>query len=116
MYELPGGNCEETDTTIFDTVAREAMEETGLVMRTVLCEFEEFEYTTKRGPARQLNFLIDVEQPTASDYRNGELTPILSPNEHQAYLWVKAADSLEELPMSEGMKIVLQNAFKAMVA
>ena len=107
MYELPGGNWEETDDTILDTVAREAKEETGLVMSAVLCEFEEFEYTTKRGPARQLNFLVEVQQSQS------EPTPALSPSEHQNYLWAGAADSLEELPMSGGMRTVVRNAFRA---
>ena len=107
MYELPGGNWEETDGTILDTVAREAKEETGLVMSAVLSEFEEFEYTTKRGPARQLNFLVEVQQSQS------EHTPALSPSEHQNYLWAGAADSLEELPMSGGMRTVVRNAFRA---
>lgn len=49
MYELPGGNWEEIDSTILDTVAHEAKEETGLAMSAVLHEFEQFEYVTKRG-------------------------------------------------------------------
>jgi len=116
MYELPGGNLEGTDATILDTVARETKEETGLMMSAVLCEFEEFEYTTRRGPARQLNFLIEVQQShsaAASGYQMGEATPTLSPSEHQAYVWVEASNSLEGLPMSEGMRIVVKNAFKA---
>jgi hypothetical protein len=88
-------------------------EETGLVMSAVLCEFEEFEYTAKRGPARQLNFLIEAQQPhsvTTSSREIEEPAPTLNPSEHQAYVWVGAADSLEELPMSGGMKTVVQNA------
>lgn len=46
MYELPGGNCEPEDGTVFDAVAREVSEETGLVISEVLCEFEDFECST----------------------------------------------------------------------
>lgn len=107
MYELPGGNWEETDDTILDTVAREVKEETGLVTSAVLSEFEEFEYTTKRGPARQLNFLVEVQRSQS------EPTPALSPSEHQNYIWAGATDSLEDLPMSAGMRTVVRNAFRA---
>jgi len=115
MYELPGGNWEENDATILDTVSREAKEETGLVISAVLCEFEGFEYTTKRGPASQLNFLVEVQQyqSATSDSTMGEVTPVLNPSEHQAYIWVEAGDSLEKLPMSDGMRIVVKNAFEA---
>jgi len=113
MYELPGGNWEESDATIFDTIAREAKEETGLTMSAVLGEFEEFEYTTKRGLAKQLNFLVEVQQCAVSDDVSGEPTPTLCPSEHQAYLWAEATDSLEELPMTQGMKTIIRNAFKA---
>jgi hypothetical protein len=77
-------------------------------MSTVLSEFEGFEYTTKRGPARQLNFLVRVQQSQS------EPTPALSSSEHQNYLWAGAMDSLEELPMSEGMRTVVRNAFRAL--
>lgn len=107
MYELPGGNCEATDATILDTVQREAFEETGLVITEILAEFESFEYTTKRGPALQLNFIV-VANRSAS-----EPTPTLSPDEHQAYRWAAANEFLSDLPMSAGMSEVVQNAYKA---
>jgi len=116
MYELPGGNCEDGDTTIFDTVVREAKEETGLVLSAVLNEFESFEYTTtKRGPARQLNFLVEVQQSAGSvDEGDAEPKPTLSANEHQAYVWIGAGDSLETLQMTDGMRTVVKNALRAM--
>ncbi|KAJ7170188.1 hypothetical protein C8R46DRAFT_1091474 [Mycena filopes] len=128
MYELPGGNCEPTlDATILHTVAREALEETGLVVTRVVAEFDGFEYTTRRGPARQLNFLVEVEVQEASASRGGGPdededegrgrglpTPILSPEEHHAFAWVGVGDSLEGFPMSESMGKVVRDALAVM--
>ncbi|KAF8915036.1 hypothetical protein CPB85DRAFT_1411641 [Mucidula mucida] len=109
MYELPGGNIEPlTDPTIFHTVAREALQETGLVVSAVLGEFQSFEYATKRGEARQLNFLVHVEAPCDRPI------PTLSPSEHQAYIWIDSVESLDSLPMTDGMKEVVGNALTAM--
>lgn len=111
MYELPGGNVDDSDATVLDTVQREALEETGFTITQFLAEFEPFEYTTKRGDARQLNFLVAVNE---LNVKGEEPTPTLSPDEHQAYKWASSSDPLSDLPMSEGMSIVVQNAFKAM--
>lgn len=106
-------NWEEIDATILDTVARGAKEETGLEISAVLCKFEGFEDTTKRGPASRLNFLVEVRPAATSGYNMGEVMPIWNPTEHQAYIWARAGDSLEKLPMSDDIRIVVKNAFKA---
>jgi 8-oxo-dGTP pyrophosphatase MutT (NUDIX family) len=113
MYELPGGNCDPEDATVLETVAREAREETGLIISEVLGEFEDFEYSTKRGAAKQLNFLVRVESP--ENPSAGEvLIPTLNPKEHQAYVWLESLSFLDTLPMTPGMKGVVENALKAM--
>ena len=104
VYELPGGHAEDdTDATIFDTVVREAAEETGLMVTAVLREFEPFEY----GRSVQLNFVVEVE--AAEDEVP---VPKLNPSEHQAFVWANV-DGLDGLPMSEGMGEVVRNAFGA---
>ncbi|KAJ7455375.1 NUDIX hydrolase domain-like protein [Mycena galericulata] len=110
MYELPGGNCEPEDGTIFDAVSREAREETGLVISEVLSEFEEFEYSTKRGAAKQLNFLVRVREMP-----EGPLVPTLHPEEHQTYVWLESESPsiLDSLPMTPGMNTVVNNALEA---
>ncbi|KAF8915040.1 hypothetical protein CPB85DRAFT_1295448 [Mucidula mucida] len=103
MYEFPGGNIEAvTDSTIFHTVAREALEETGLV------NSQSFEYATKRAEARQLNFRVRVEAPCDRPI------PTLSHSEHQTYIWIDSVEFLDSLPMTDGMKEVVGNALTAM--
>ncbi|THU86809.1 NUDIX-domain-containing protein [Dendrothele bispora CBS 962.96] len=110
MYELPGGNWEKNDETILHTVAREAFEETGLVVTSICTEFDGFEYTTaRRGPAKQLNFLVEVHSDDSN--AGGEPPePTLNAEEHQAYAWVEEGDDLEKFPMSDSMRTVVQNA------
>lgn len=82
MYELPGEKCDPEDGTVFDAVAREASEETGLVVSEVLCEFEDFEYSTKKArKATELSFEGSRES----------LTPTLHAEEHQAYVGSSAS-------------------------
>ncbi|KAJ6513153.1 NUDIX hydrolase domain-like protein [Mycena sanguinolenta] len=112
MYELPGGNCDPEDGTVLDTVVREALEVTGLVVSEVLSEFADFEYETRRGAAKQLNFLVRVQTPEGPGAQS--LTPTLNPKEHQAYVWLESLNALDSLQMTDGMKKVVENAVKAM--
>ncbi|KAJ7714965.1 NUDIX hydrolase domain-like protein, partial [Mycena maculata] len=116
VYELPGGNVDPEDVTIFDTVAREALEETGLEVSEVLSDFEDFEYSTKKGAAQQMNFIVRARMPGSSD-EDEALTPKLNPEEHQAYVWLdsEAPQSIPEtLTLTEGMQEVVKNALNAM--
>ncbi|THU77669.1 hypothetical protein K435DRAFT_628925, partial [Dendrothele bispora CBS 962.96] len=111
MYELPGGNWEKIDETILHTVAREALEETGLMITAICTEFDGFEYTTaRRGPAKQLNFLVEVRSDNDSDASGEPPEPTLNAEEHQAYTWVEKGDDLEKFPTSDSMRMVVQNA------
>jgi 8-oxo-dGTP pyrophosphatase MutT (NUDIX family) len=110
MYELPGGNWEAADSTILHTVAREALEETGLVVTHIAKEFPGFEYSTRRGLA-QLNFIVDVKGTEGG----GLPKPTLNPEEHQAFAWVGPGDSVDNNPTSESMAKVVQSALQEMM-
>jgi len=101
MFELPGGNVEDGDGTILDTVARETKEETGMVVTAVVSTFEGFRYTTKRGPAVQINFVVHVEN--SNDV-------VLNAEEHQAHAWVGREDDLSQFPMTDEMKAAVLRA------
>ncbi|THU85856.1 hypothetical protein K435DRAFT_805549 [Dendrothele bispora CBS 962.96] len=82
----------------------EAFEETGLVITTICTEFDGFEYTTaRRGPAKQLNFLVEVRSDNDSDASGESPEPTLNAEEHQAYAWVEEGDDLEKFPMSDSI-------------
>ncbi|KAJ6526564.1 NUDIX hydrolase domain-like protein [Mycena vulgaris] len=110
MYELPGGNWEAVDTTVLHTVAREAVEETGLVVTRIVHELPGFEYNTRRGPARQLNFIVEVDADGVLPTEEGLPSPTLNPKEHQAYAWVGVGDPIETFPMSKSMAEVVHKA------
>ena len=68
-------------------------------------EFDDgFEYTTRKGVSKQLNFLVNVSD-------NPKV--ILNPGEHQAYAWIDAVDNLDDFPMTKEMKRTVTHALKA---
>ncbi|KIJ27077.1 hypothetical protein M422DRAFT_37945 [Sphaerobolus stellatus SS14] len=109
MYEIPGGHVEEEDNSLFATVRRETLEETGLIVKRITGEFEGFEYETKKGITVQLNFFVEVEP-------EGDAPPQvqINPEEHQAYAWVSLQDNLEAFPMTSSMTAVVNDALKLM--
>ncbi|KIJ51851.1 hypothetical protein M422DRAFT_43696 [Sphaerobolus stellatus SS14] len=109
MYEIPGGHVEEEDNSLFATVRRETLEETGLIVKWITGEFEGFEYETKEGITVQLNFFVEVEP-------EGDAPPQvqINPEEHQAYAWVSLQDNLEAFPMTSSMTAVVNDALKLM--
>lgn len=112
LYELPGGHVElNQDETIFHTIVREAMEETGLAVTAITGEFEGFEYATSKGQALQLNFFVDVD----GREERGMLAPVLNPEEHQAFAWIGGTDEMERYTMSESMAVVVSNALDIIV-
>lgn len=108
MYEIPGGHCEDEDSTIFAAVARETREETGLIVTKILKEFRGFAYQTSKGETLQLNFVVEVEARV-----DGPLQVIINPQEHQAIAWLGKGDDREMYPMTEAMKKVVQDALEA---
>ena len=94
QYELPGGGIEKTET-IEQSVAREALEETGQHVKSIVGKFDGFEYSTPKKPrVRQLNFIVEV----------GDDDVKLDPAEHDNYQWVAAPEDLDKLTMSDDMR------------
>jgi len=61
IYEIPGGGGEVEDKGLITTVVRETKEETRLDVVRILKTFDAFEYVTRKGPAIQFNFLVEVK-------------------------------------------------------
>jgi 8-oxo-dGTP pyrophosphatase MutT (NUDIX family) len=104
MFEIPGGHAEDADETILSTVARECVEETGLVVKQIVDEFEGFEYESGKGLTVQLNFVVEVDGQDAVIVK-------LNPEEHQAFAWVEKED-LEKFQLTDSMRKVVTDALK----
>ncbi|KAI0974173.1 NUDIX hydrolase domain-like protein [Xylaria arbuscula] len=122
LWETPGGGCDDDDTTILHSCARELKEEAGLdatsVGPLVRCPAasaeiatedgrgkEEFEFAeaigchsffTRRGKlVFKFYFMLEVKQPA---------NVLLDPNEHVAYLWATEDEVRNKRMESEGGK------------
>jgi len=105
MFEIPGGHAEDADETILSTVVRETFEETGLVVKRIVDEFEGFEYESGKGLTVQLNFVVEVDGEDA-------LVVKMNPEEHQAFAWVEREEDLEKFQLTGGMCKVVTDALK----
>ncbi|WP_327148997.1 NUDIX hydrolase [Nocardia sp. NBC_01329] len=93
MYELPGGGVESGES-LTEGVARELLEETGLVARRITDFLGSFDYATRtKAKVRKFSFLVEAAP--------GEIT--LDPDEHDDYAWIDARD-LGTLPMAPDMR------------
>ncbi|KAJ4392377.1 hypothetical protein N0V85_007107 [Neurospora sp. IMI 360204] len=91
LWETPGGGVDFADETLSHALARELLEETGLVLKDVmeLLDQLEFEGASGEGRYRKLTFLVCVEGP-----RGLQEHPhvVLDPMEHQDFMWVSKDD------------------------
>jgi 8-oxo-dGTP pyrophosphatase MutT (NUDIX family) len=84
-WEVPGGGCDTEDESIRHSVARELLEESGLVLRGVVRQVGEAEvFLTRRGN-RIAKFSFEVEVETVSPDALPEVT--LDPAEHMDFIW-----------------------------
>ncbi|KAL2071712.1 hypothetical protein VTL71DRAFT_12947 [Oculimacula yallundae] len=105
-WEIPGGGVDSTDFTLLSAVSREVWEETGLVVKNIICQVwdvkagekvlgsdgkdaivgakpgeGEVEFTGGRGEIWcKLNFVVDV-----GEVKEGQV--VLDPEEHQDWKW-----------------------------
>ena len=109
VFELPSGNVDETDPTLGHALAREVKEETGLTITSVLSELlPPFEYETSKmvGGVQvskscvQVNFVVEVEGDQI----------VVNLDEHSVGIWA-GAEELGGLEMTEGMRVLVRQAF-----
>jgi 8-oxo-dGTP pyrophosphatase MutT (NUDIX family) len=114
-------HVEDSDSSILHAVAREILEETGLIVHEIIGEFPPMEYSVEKilpaesevvGPTAvikttlQLNFVVKVAPVSSS---TGLLEVTLNPQEHQNYAWITKSD-LANYVMTEEMKVVVRDA------
>ncbi|KAF8450089.1 NUDIX hydrolase domain-like protein, partial [Kalaharituber pfeilii] len=94
LWEVPGGGAElpPTDLTLLDSVAREVLEETGLVVTRIAGlvrgpngeEWIDFRGSTGRR-WRKFSFFVEVEGGS----EDRELKVVVDKNEHGEWKWVR---------------------------
>lgn len=101
-WELPGGHV-EPDETVRDTVNRETVEETGLIVERVIGEFDELFWTSRSSGKEnvQFNYAVEITQP---------MEIRLNPEEHSDWMWANE-DDIDILEMTPAMNKVLKDAF-----
>jgi 8-oxo-dGTP diphosphatase len=101
VYELPGGGV-DADESFMEGAAREALEETGLVVTKIIGTFPGFDYSTTTKPkVRQLNYLVTVAPGTVT----------LEPSEHDHYRWIDEKDVETMTDTTDKMAVCLRDAF-----
>jgi len=94
--EIPGGSVDYGES-LFQSVEREMIEETGMKPRTLSAYLGSFDFMLRDGrKVRQFNFLIE---PETSDVK-------LNPIEHSSFHWLYPTDMayLDSVLMSPQMK------------
>lgn len=88
-WEVPGGACDDEDTTILHAVARELWEEAGLKATHIReAAGNPHVFITGSGkPICKNNFVVEVEKTG-----EGALQPKLDPQEHQQYVWANEVE------------------------
>jgi len=117
IFEIPGGNVEDTDATIRDAVIREVLEETGLQVSEITAAVRPFTYSMEKKvvdeeteevssilrTSLQLKFVCEVMK------FNFEINA----DEHSEGRFV-ARDKVAELNVTEQMRAVMGEAFAEM--
>ena len=110
VFEIPGGNVEESDHTIGDAVKREVFEETGMKVSKIVGAVTPFAYSMEKKitgadggesstwkTSLQLNFICEV---TDADFA-------VNPDEHSEGKFVGRSD-VAEMDITEQMRAVVE--------
>lgn len=108
VFEIPGGNVEETDATIEGALRREVLEETGLQIKKVLDAVHPFDYTLEKRTGGtsvwkttvQLNFICEVNVSGVQ----------VNFEEHSEAQWI-GVDTLQEIDVTKDMRKVILEGF-----
>lgn len=113
VFEIPGGNVEESDHTIADAVKREVFGETAIRVSKVVGAVTPFAYSMEKKITQsdgeessiwktslQLNFICEV---TKSDF-------VANPDEHSEGRFVGRSD-IVEMDITEQMRAVVEEGF-----
>ncbi|KAH7009712.1 hypothetical protein EDB80DRAFT_891886 [Ilyonectria destructans] len=107
VFEVPGVKVNESDTSIWDALAREVAEEMDLTVSRILNSLEPFTYTTEKQAgerlpiqsiqkvALQLSYLVEVHR-TGDDF-------VVNPDDHSEGTWA-TADRLSAIPITDEMR------------
>lgn len=99
-YELPGGGVDDGES-FAEAVQREAQEETGLTVCSIVQLLPGFDYSTpKKAHVRQINIVATVDEKPV----------VLAPDEHDEYQWIRDETVLATINMSEDMRRSVRNA------
>ena len=113
MFAIPGGHVEDTDLSIFHGLKREVFEETTMLVQDVIDQIDPLAWVTSRRTQEeeklleseftslQISFVCNVEGVTFQ----------VDPEEHSMGVWADKEEAAK-LDMSEGMREVVDNAFK----
>lgn len=98
--------------SVFSALTRELLEETGLIVTSVVGELDPFTYLTEHAikgqngtqviseDCIQLNYVVNTD--------GGKV--VINPKEHSEFVWAPLKDVVR-LDITEGMKVVIRNAF-----
>ncbi|KAH6646887.1 NUDIX hydrolase domain-like protein [Truncatella angustata] len=89
-WEIPGGSCDEDDSSILEAASRELWEEAGLRATAVVGLVDDLHHWSDDGLIWwKLTFLVEVEQ-----MGKGKPDVVLDPKEHEAFVWATEEDVL----------------------
>ena len=113
VFEIPGGNVEESDATVQDAVKREVLEEAGMEVTQVIGSVGSFEYALEK------KVLDDASRETLVWYTSLQLNFVcqvakhfltVNPEEHSEGKLVSRSE-FPELKVTEKMRAVVEEGF-----
>ncbi|KAF7192063.1 8-oxo-dGDP phosphatase NUDT18 [Pseudocercospora fuligena] len=102
-WEVPGGSMEPNET-VLEGLSREVLEETGLIVESVVYRLEDNELEDNGRKWVQFHFVVEVKD--VSKIR-------LDPKEHEEWMWAREED-VQPLLRLPGQRRVMEEGFQFM--